>query len=258
MTYPSVLSAFQKWTEDNEGRLPYMYLDVLGKVTTGIGNLIDSVFAAQALPWKHGASGSLATPSEVATGWAAVKALQDQKEASGRYTAFQNATDLRLSQSDVDNLFQSVLSDFTSKLKVGFPNFDSLPADAQMALLGMSWALGPNFAPGWPKFTAAVNASPPDFLVASTESRIINGTVKRNAAQAFMLLNANSVSKNGLDPSVLHYPAAATALEGAALGAATSAIFGEGFLLTAGLGVLLGIGVKRTVESIFKPRSRGR
>ena len=46
----SVRRGFIGFSAPFEGRLHYMYLDVKGLVTTGVGNLIDSVGAAQALP----------------------------------------------------------------------------------------------------------------------------------------------------------------------------------------------------------------
>ena len=250
--YPSALSAFQKWTESLEGRLPYMYLDVDGAVTTGIGNLLDSVSAAQTLPWKHGATGPKATPDEIATGWQAVKALQSSKSLGGGNAVFSNATDLRLSQPDIDALFSSTLASFSSTLRQSFPQLDTWPADAQMGLLGMAWALGPNFAPQWPKFTAAMNTSPPSFMTAAAESHISNGTLSRNAQQLLMFLNANSVQGNKLDPSKLYYPQTATPLERLAVTGIASNVAGSALLATGGALFLTGYGLR----ALFRKRRR--
>ena len=41
--YDDVRAAFLSFTTRLEGRVPYMYLDIKGLVTIGVGNLIDPV-----------------------------------------------------------------------------------------------------------------------------------------------------------------------------------------------------------------------
>jgi GH24 family phage-related lysozyme (muramidase) len=52
--FSSVQSAFRSFTEQFEGCVSFMYLDVKGLVTVGIGNLVDPVGVAQALPFRFG------------------------------------------------------------------------------------------------------------------------------------------------------------------------------------------------------------
>ena len=49
--HPSVKSVFPSFSTKLEGRVPWMYCDVLGLVTIGIGNLIDPEEAALHLPF---------------------------------------------------------------------------------------------------------------------------------------------------------------------------------------------------------------
>ena len=49
--FAAVQSSFPAFSGRFEGRVPYMYLDVLGLVTVGVGNLVDPVETAQALPF---------------------------------------------------------------------------------------------------------------------------------------------------------------------------------------------------------------
>jgi hypothetical protein len=215
--FPATLAAYQKWTEIQEGRLPYMYLDVEGLVHTGIGNLIDASPSgssapwtpALALPWKN-PDGSAASPATIQAQWQAVKARQDLKGKGGGNAPFPSLTTIRLSQADIDALFQKVLSSFTETIRKYYPAIDSWPADGQMGVLGMAWALGPAFPPQWPKFTAAITKSPPDFAGAALESNIANGNLSRNRSQLLMLQNADYVQKNGLDPSKLYFPNSAS------------------------------------------------
>lgn len=178
-----------------------MYLDVKGLVTTGIGNLIDSVGAAQALPWRHGANGPLASASEVADAWNNLKSHQELKLLGGGNKAFQNLNDLRL---DADGIKQVVLNKLDANeviLRTRFPGFDAWPADAQLGLLSMAWAMGPNFK--FPKFEAAVNQLAPDFKAAAALSHMNAagnpGLVPRNTANEALFNSAGDVVAQGLD-----------------------------------------------------------
>lgn len=82
----SVRRNFIEFTAPFEGRLHYMYLDAL--VTTGVGNLIDSVAAAQALPWQVG-DGPVATADQVRTEWEMVKSRQDLRDTPAERAADQ-------------------------------------------------------------------------------------------------------------------------------------------------------------------------
>ena len=223
----------QARSSPNEGiRNPsYMYEDILGLVTTGMGNLIENPATqpTQANPstqgtitdeglnagWTH-ANGSLASPDEIRAEFANIKRAWTAGKwyglggfnANGRSIAT-----LWLPDTAVKRLIFSKLAAFASNLKAQFPAWDSFPADAQMALLSMSWAKGSSFQ-GWPKFKAAVNASPPSWLNASAESyiygpnhSIISAIIPRNDANARMFANADGVDKQGRDPSVLYVPA---------------------------------------------------
>ena len=49
----AALNFFNTASPSLEGRLEFMYLDVKGLVTIGVGNLIDSIADAQRLPWRN-------------------------------------------------------------------------------------------------------------------------------------------------------------------------------------------------------------
>ena len=57
-----VRNAWRRFNEPLEGLTSWMYLDIKGFVTTGMGNLIDPVPAALALTW-HDADGMRASPA---------------------------------------------------------------------------------------------------------------------------------------------------------------------------------------------------
>lgn len=196
---PSVQRYFLTFTSPLEGVTTFMYADSRGFVTTAIGYLIDSIAAAQALPWKRG-DGSLASSDEVATEWTLVKNSYPGTQSFDD----QYITSLRLSQADVNSLTMQRLKSFEGIYSQAFPNYTTLPADAQLGIASMAWAMGPGFVRTFTKFVDAVNRG--DFLTAATESHISNGSAERNAADKKLFENASIVTNSNLDPSILYYP----------------------------------------------------
>ena len=210
----TVLSALMSFSEQNEGVCTWMYLDTHKDssgnldplVTTGIGNLIDPISLALGLEWMK-QDGTPASKQEISDEWSYVKSLTSKALEGGG--AFSAVTHLRLSKEALNNLFASTANTFESELASIFPNWGDVPADAQLAMLGMCWAMGTGNFLTFHKFIAAVKNS--DFRTAAIESRISNATAQRNQAQATMLTNAAVVVENGLDPNPVYYPAVLTA-----------------------------------------------
>jgi len=208
----SVRRSFIAFNAPLEGRLHYMYLDIKGLVTTGVGNLIDSVAAAQALPWQVGDGGPQATADQVRAEWELVKSRQDLRNTPAE-RAFRPITQLRLSDASVDALIMSKLTSEEASLRrtAEFATFDDWPADAQLGLLSMAWAMGSGFATGgrWPNFRASVAAG--DWAGAAANCGIDAtgnpGVVPRNTANRQLFTTAQRVVAEGLDPEVLLYGA---------------------------------------------------
>lgn len=201
----------------HEGRVHHAYIDNVGYVTTGVGNLIDSPAAMKAAgPWAHGINGPLATPEEIEYAWNVVDATRTQPKGvkqegsiamkGGNSSAFQALTDLRLNDDDIDALFYRTMLSFEATLKNRFPGYETWPADAQLGLLSMAWALGPHF--NYPKFQAYVNQPTPDFLGAAAESGWGNENQGRKIATTALFTNAAAVLASGANPDVLYYPSA--------------------------------------------------
>src|SRR5690349_12725797 len=85
----------RKW----EGVTLWMYLDTKGKVTTGIGFLIDTLTAAKSLPWIVKSTGNRATAAEIEAEWWRVKALQDWKRYNGLNARWRDSAKLVLPES---------------------------------------------------------------------------------------------------------------------------------------------------------------
>ena len=181
-----------------------MYLDVKGLVTTGMGNLIDSIADAQALPW-YKPDGTKASANEIGAAWSLVKGRQDMKLQGGGH--FSGITDLRLHDDGIQQLINSKLNANETILVKRFPGYPAWPADAQMGLQSMAWAMGANF--NFPSFQAAVNTLVPDFTTAAKQSHMNDvgnpGLVPRNAANFLLFTNAQSALDNNLPHDVLQW-----------------------------------------------------
>lgn len=203
----TVRDNYAAFTSRFEGAVPWMYLDVLGKLTTGIGNLIDSPADAQRLPWRHGLDGPHATPAEIAAAWQAVHARQDLKKIGGGQKIWGTLTDLRLDADGIRQLVDGKLQANEAILRTRFPGYDSWPSDAQLGLLSMAWAMGPNFK--FPKFEAAVNQLVPDFRTAAGLSHMNTagnpGLVPRNTANDSLFTSAADALAQNLDLDQIHW-----------------------------------------------------
>jgi GH24 family phage-related lysozyme (muramidase) len=215
--HDSVLNAYRAFTAQFEGITRFMYTDKKGYVTTGIGNLIENLKTHQPTPetftlgWKR-PDGSPASQQEILDAWNAVKAAWPKVQS----VAAQSLTTIRLDKEAIDRLVTSKLKQNEAYLRKKYPGYDAWPADAQLGILSMAWALGSGF--DFPKFTAAVNRPRPDFRAAAAASHIHdpgNPIEGRNAANKQLFLNAASVLDAGHDIATLFYP---RALKVAALG----------------------------------------
>ena len=202
--YASVRQFFPVFSQRFEGRIPWMYLDIKGLVTVGIGNLIDPIALALELPFRSRVTRAPASKDDIAAEWLAVKATTSlaRKGAS----AAERIAKLELSAAAIDELVGRKLNEFYEIIKTKyFPEFDSYPADAQLAILSMAWAMGPYFPRTWPTFSR--NVKDQNWVKAGNGCQMKEagnpGVVARNAANKKLFFNAAVVKDRGSDPSVL-------------------------------------------------------
>lgn len=192
----AVRDGFRAFTARFEGVCSWMYLDILGLVTTGIGNLIDSVGAALALEWVN-RDGSPAASSDIVKAWNTVKGAQSMKLAGGG--AFARLTTLRLTPAGIAKLLQGRADIDWALLLNRFPDLETWPANCQLAVLSIAWAAGP----AWhaPRFDAAAKAH--DWATCAVEGYLNDsgnpGLRPRNVANKALFLAAAA----GCDPDVI-------------------------------------------------------
>lgn len=195
-----------------------MYLDLKGLVTTGAGNLIDNSQAGEMytawapalkLPWRvKGEKGRLASQSEIATEWQRVKDAQAERKSLSYWP---QTAKLVLADADLNNLVMDELDLTYSELerRPEFATVGTWPADAELGLISMGWAMGAGFH--FPLFQAA--AAKRDFAKMAAECHMDDeynpGLVPRNRANFVLFMNASVIDRSkAIDPDILVYPTA--------------------------------------------------
>lgn len=199
----SVRGAFLGFTAPLEGVVSWMYLDIIGKVTVAVGNLIDPIDYALELPFVDG-TGTQASRDTIGAEWHLVK---NHSELAARgYRAAEHVTRLRLTDEGVQQVVLAKLDEMDGDLARRFAGYPDWHADAQLATLSLAWACGPGFA--FPRLEAALRSE--DFATAATECRMNEdgnpGLKPRNAANRTLYLNADRARALGLDAEALQWP----------------------------------------------------
>ena len=182
-----------------EGVTTWMYLDTKGLVTTGIGFLIDSVSAAQALPWQKGARA--ATKAEIETEWRRVKGKQAWKKYNGLSAVWRDSAVLSLPMATVDAKLLEMTPRYWAGPARAIPGLEDAPADAQLAILDEAWQNGTAFLNAgttWKGTRAAALAG--DWSAAASN---VPGSGDRAERRKRFFRNAAAVVRLGLDRDVL-------------------------------------------------------
>ena len=157
----------------HEGVVNYMYLDVVGLVTTGVGFLLPDAAAAEPLAFVRRDTGAPATNDEKRAEWEAVHA-QPKAEVAASYRPF---TFLDLPDTVIDRELTARIDGFVKNLRSRFPQFEEFPDSVQIGLIDMVYSLGPaGLFRGFPKFCSAVDRQ--DWLACAREG------VRGNVSQA--------------------------------------------------------------------------
>ncbi len=224
--HESVLDIFPSFSKEFEGYVHHMYLDVKGLVTTGIGNLIDNSKQAVSLPWRKGKEGPLATQEEFFDHFYYLKGRGDLRTRHYKYAADAFAQRfgyvLVLSDDDIDKLVEQKLLANAAHAAKQWNNFPFFPADAQLALMSMYWALGsltkfPNCSrlvakEDWLGCAVGAPARTTDkgWQTASYACKIKEdgnpGVIPRNKANVMLFRNAADSVRYGLPVGQLLWP----------------------------------------------------
>ena len=152
--HDAVPDVWIRFNRDLEGIVTTMYADALGLVSIGMGNLIDPIDLAIMLPFRL-PGGIGASTSDIKRAWTAVKNDPKCAKLGWKYAAMIPANNLRLEMHDVEALIERKLREHDRFMLSRFPDWEARPADAQLAVHSMAWAMGPAFFRKFPRFTLA-------------------------------------------------------------------------------------------------------
>lgn len=210
----AVRAAFYAFNAPMEGEVPWLYQDVKGLVSVGVGILCDPIQLALNLPLAH-PDGRQATRNEIAAEWLRIKHLPPnalgQTAAQLGHVYARPHTTLRLTKAGLEHTMLTKANQMDEYLARRFPDYPLWNCDAQLGVLSLSWACGPGFR--FPKCEAALRAR--DFRTAAAECFMpeelaISGLRPRNRANRILFLNAALSHELQLDPDVLYYPTSIT------------------------------------------------
>lgn len=189
----SVGDIFFRFNAPFEGVCLHPYLDVKGIVTTGVGNALFSYAEFRMLPWTI--HGKPATEEDMKRGWDALKAMPKEswQRGGGWFAA---TTSLRLTNAAVEALVKRKLGVMVNTLKMRFSQWDAFPADAQLGILSMAWAMGPHF--NFPMFIAHMKLRQWDKCAEECKMTEVGnpGVKPRNEANRVLFMNAYHVERS--------------------------------------------------------------
>jgi len=153
----TVLDQFVMFTEDFESNVDWLYLDVDGYVTIGLGLFVEPVsqLTAMGIEFVWPATGAPVARADVEKAWAKVKGMQYLREDGGG--AFAPATSIRATKASLARAAERRLLGQEVTIRKLFPGWDDFPAPGQLLIVSMSWAMGPQKLRLFPNFCSAVN-----------------------------------------------------------------------------------------------------
>jgi GH24 family phage-related lysozyme (muramidase) len=169
-----------------EGLIPWLYCDVRGLTTTGIGNLVASPAACAKHPWRHQADGRAALPGEAETLWAHTT---DAYRKDLCPAAYRNISDLRLTKDYIQGLVAVRLeTEFIPGIGKLCHDFDAWPLPARQAIVDMAYNLGVGGLAHFHNLIAACQAH--DWATAAKECHRSTSREARNAFTSQRFLDA--------------------------------------------------------------------
>ena len=182
---------FIKVNEPFEGRVRTLYADVKGLVTVGVGNLAEPLSVALSLPFVDG-TGRRLTNDEISVWWHDVKNDPQCATQGYRYAERYAVNGAHLPDKAIDNLIATRIQQMWDVLDAYIPKLETYPSRVHMALMSMSWAMGPHFLRAFPTFKKRLLAR--DWLGAADQCKISEvgnpGVKPRNVFNKEMFLAA--------------------------------------------------------------------
>lgn len=197
---------YHSYSAPLEGRVPTFYCDILGLITIAVGNLVNTLPQALALPMLL-ADGTKADQADIAADW---HKLHDNAAyyAKRAWMVYTNTMRCHLDDAGIDALVRQTLAANEAIIRKRFPAWDTFPADAQLAIMSIAWAVGAGFYVKFTNLAHCIDAQDWEACVATCKIREEGnpGVVPRNAKNRFCFHNAAIVKNCKLDAEKLFWP----------------------------------------------------
>lgn len=145
---------FRQHATNFEGNVSFMYLDVGGNVTVGLGHRLASAGKAQKLLFLERKTKVTAHAKHIEN---AFNLVRNSGLAGAHHSKFKNLTHIDLSLTDIDKLFDADVDEFVNQLGSFFKGYETYPGKMQLAMLDMAFNMGTkNFFNKFKKFRAAL------------------------------------------------------------------------------------------------------
>ncbi len=145
---------YRQKVDDFEGHVTYMYLDIKGNVTVGLGHLIRNAAEAKQLRFFERGTTNPVHPAHIEN---AFNKVLNSRLAGSKHTAFKDMTHIDLDLDEIENLFDDDVMQFIHELNHKFTDFETYPASAQLGMLDLAYNMGTTrFAEGFPVFRDAL------------------------------------------------------------------------------------------------------
>lgn len=144
-TQPAGYATLYKLLKDNEGEIPYLYLDSKNLVTVGIGTYLPTEADAKKLTFYNRTTLVKATDAEIQTAYAAVVAATPDKTKfphGKKATSYETTTKLEMTPTDIGERWLADVKAFQAQLPHWFSGFASYPADARQSLTDIAYQYG--------------------------------------------------------------------------------------------------------------------
>jgi hypothetical protein len=219
---------FWNFTDPLEGGTAYhMYMVQDLQVATGMGITFgknEGLTKALDLSWVyksgHPQQGLPCDRADVIKDYNKVLGMTEEGAAGGGgRTVWTDATQCRITPEGLRTAVSTKLNDNIRILKTKFhqyfDDFDNFPADAQLAVVSMTWGIGPNFPETWLKLSAACrdnrwdgDETPPNWVASKqcTFKGAIGTQITRCRHHVTLFYNAASVQAGFGRPENLYWP----------------------------------------------------
>ena len=136
---------------DFEGLVPHIYLDTKGKITTGVGALVDDETTFKAVDWLVD-NKRPATDAEKQAAYNHFQDLKRQEKFGQKYGAgyYKDESILQVSEAFALQRMNEHLQNDLKKLREGIDRFDSLPYPLKEVLLDIRYNTGAVSQTRWP------------------------------------------------------------------------------------------------------------